>query len=66
LATLEALTAEVQRLNPRLAHLFEKLSQDAELSIGSNTEHVIPQQNTIIQLKDALLLDKLHGELMVE
>jgi len=43
--------------------LFEKLSQDAELSMGSNAVHVIPHlQSTIIQVRDALLLDKQHRE----
>jgi hypothetical protein len=61
LTTLEALVAEVQHLNPELIHLFKKLSQDAELSIGSNTKHVIPHiQSTIVQVRDALLLNKQH------
>ena len=63
LTTLEALAAEVRQLNPELIHLFEKLSQDAELSMGSNAVHVIPHiQSTIIQVRDALLLDKQHRE----
>jgi hypothetical protein len=61
LATLEALAAKVQHLNPELIHLFKRLSQDAEPSMGSNTGHVIPHiQNTIIQVRDVLLLDRQH------
>ena len=63
LTTLEALAAEVRQLNPELIDLFEKLSQDAELSMGFNAVHVIPHlQSTIIQVRDALLLDKQHRE----
>jgi hypothetical protein len=59
LTTLEALVAKVRHLNPELIHLFEKLSQDAELFTRSSTGHVIPHiQSTVIQVRDALLLDK--------
>ena len=58
LTTLEALAAEVRRLNPEL---MQKLSLDTELSMGFNTGHAIPHiQNTVMQVRNALLLDRQH------